>query len=180
MEPLISDLGLEKLVVGGASHHIAATGSGSSNRFGSQRFAHHQDILFANANHSNNNSPFVVPTSSNLGTPSPYQAPESLKSFKPSTKWDVYSFGVIFLELLTGRVFLDQDLAQWNAGSVGGNEDRGWVLRMADVAIRADVASREEAVLGCFKLAFGCASLAPQKRPSMKEALQALEKMMTP
>ncbi|XP_010024066.2 receptor protein kinase-like protein At4g34220 isoform X2 [Eucalyptus grandis] len=179
MEPLISDFGLEKLIVGGASHHMTATGSGSSNRFGSQRFAHHQEFSIANVNHSNNNSPFVVPTSSNLGAPSPYQAPESLKSFKPSSKWDVYSFGVVLLELLTGRVFLDGELAQWNAGSVG-NEDRGWVLRMADVAIRAEVASREEVVLGCFKLAFGCASLVPQKRPSMKEALQVLEKMMTP
>ncbi|KAI6678024.1 hypothetical protein NL676_038820 [Syzygium grande] len=179
MEPLISDLGLEKLVVGGASLHMTATSSGSSTRFGSQRFAPHQDLLITNVNHSNNSSPFVVPTSSNLGAPSPYQAPESLKSFKPSSKWDVYSFGIVLLELLTGRVFLDRDLAQWNAGSVG-NEDRGWVLRMADVAIRADVASREEVVLGCFKLAFGCASIAPQKRPSMKEALQVLEKMMAP
>ncbi|KAI3431122.1 Protein kinase domain-containing protein [Psidium guajava] len=180
MEPLISDFGLEKLVAGGASHRMAATSSGSSNRFGSQRFVHQQDLSITNTNHSNNNSPFAVPTSANLGAPSPYQAPESLKSFKPSSKWDVYSFGVVLLELLTGRAFLDQDLAQWTAGPVVGNEDRGWVLRMADVAIRADVASREEVVLGCFKLAFGCASLAPQKRPSMKEALQVLEKMMTP
>ncbi|XP_030544004.1 receptor protein kinase-like protein At4g34220 isoform X2 [Rhodamnia argentea] len=180
MEPLISDFGLEKLVGGGASHCMATAGSSSSNRFGSQRFAHHQDLSITNTHHSNNNSPFVVPASSNLGTPSPYQAPESLKSFRPSTKWDVYSFGVVLLELLTGRAFPDRDLAQWTAGPVVGSEDQGWVLRMADVAIRADVASREEVALGCFKLAFGCASLAPQKRPSMKEALQVLDKMMTP
>ncbi|KAF8020374.1 hypothetical protein BT93_G0929 [Corymbia citriodora subsp. variegata] len=179
MEPLISDFGLEKLVVGGVSHHMTSTGSSSSNRFGSQRFPHHQDLSITNVNHSNNTSPFVVPTTSNPGAPSPYQAPESLKSFKPSSKWDVYSFGIVLLELLTGRVLLDRDLAQWNAGLIG-NEDRGWVLRMADVAIRADVASREEVVLACFKLGFGCASLVPQKRPSMKEALQVLEKTITP
>lgn len=56
-------------------------------------------------------------------------------------------------------------------------EDKNRVLGMADVAIKVDVEGREDAILACFKLGFGCASLVPQKRPSMKEALQVLEKL---
>ncbi|XP_012833301.1 PREDICTED: probable inactive leucine-rich repeat receptor-like protein kinase At1g66830 [Erythranthe guttata] len=32
-----------------------------------------------------------------------YQAPEALKVVKPSQKWDIYSYGVILLEMITGR-----------------------------------------------------------------------------
>ncbi|GFS40068.1 hypothetical protein Acr_00g0066510 [Actinidia rufa] len=81
---------------------------------------------------------------------SPYHSPESLENLKPDTKWDIYSFGIVLLELLTGRVFSDQELSQWTAGSVVENKDL--VLGIADVAIRADVEGREDVILACFKL----------------------------
>ncbi|KAJ6751186.1 hypothetical protein OIU85_001683 [Salix viminalis] len=121
------------------------------------------------------NAGLFSPSTSSAAGSSPYQAPESLNNPKPNPKWDVYSFGVVLLELLTGRVFSDGDLSQWTAGSI--MEDKNRVLRLADVAIQTDVEAREDAILACLKLGFSCASFVPQKRPSMKEALQILEKI---
>ncbi|XP_050210322.1 probable LRR receptor-like serine/threonine-protein kinase At4g37250 [Mercurialis annua] len=150
-EPIISDFGLDKLVLGTSSRKTTNSG-------------HSHDTA----------GPHASPSSSITAT-SPYQAPESLKNLKPNPKWDVYSFGVILLELLTGRVFSDRELSQLTTCSV--MEDKNRVLRLADVAVRGDVEAREDAVLACFKLGFSCASFLPQKRPSMKEAVQVLEKI---
>ncbi|KAJ4830730.1 hypothetical protein Tsubulata_015604, partial [Turnera subulata] len=111
-----------------------------------------------------------TPSSSSAANSSAYQAPESLNNLKPNSKWDVYSFGIVLLELLSGRVFLDRELSQWITGSMV--EDKNRVLRLADVAIRGDVEATEDALYACFRLGFSCASFVPQKRPSMKEALQ--------
>ncbi|KAH9614070.1 hypothetical protein KSS87_003157 [Heliosperma pusillum] len=167
MEPLISDLGLSLLVYGNS-----CKGSGSSRQFGSKRsmgsYDGTQDISFSG-------SPYINPFGGTNGAGSPYQAPESLKNLKPGPKWDVYSFGIVLLELLTGKVYLDRELAQWTPSA--GTEDRYWVLRIADVALRAEIQGKEEAMMGIFKLGFSCAALVPQKRPSMKDALQILEKV---
>ncbi|GAV62292.1 Pkinase domain-containing protein/LRR_1 domain-containing protein/LRR_4 domain-containing protein, partial [Cephalotus follicularis] len=106
-----------------------------------------------------------------------YQAPESLKNVKLNPKWDVYSFGIVLLELLTGRVFSDRELGQWTGGSV--SEEKNRALRLADVGIRADMEAREDDMLTLFKLGFNCASSVAQRRRSMKEALHILEKIST-
>ncbi|KAM7265503.1 hypothetical protein ACFE04_003186 [Oxalis oulophora] len=120
--------------------------------------------------------PSPSPSPSSIGGISPYHAPESLRILKPHPKWDVYSFGVILLELLTGKVIVVDELGQGNGLAV---EDGNRALRMADMAIRADLDGKEDALLAIFKLGFSCASPIPQKRPSMKEALQILEKFPT-
>lgn len=163
MEPIISDLGLHKLVYG--KHSFKS--DGATRHFGSRRCSTPLD-------HQINGSPYVSPAGF-MSCTSPYHAPESLNNVKPSPKWDVYSFGVILLELLTGKVFSDRELGQWSSALV--QQDRARVLRMADVAIRGDVASREDDMLECFKLGFSCAALASQKRPAMKHALGVLQKI---
>lgn len=169
MDPIISDLGLSCLVYG---NNNSCKGSGSARQFGSKRSMGSYD---GTQDLSVSGSPYINPFGSTTGVGSPYRAPESLKNLKANPKWDVYSFGIVLLELLTGKVYLDRELGQWTPSS--GLEDRYWVLRIADVALRAEIQGKEEAMMAIFKLGFSCASLVPQKRPSMKEALQVLEKV---
>lgn len=169
MDAVISDLGLDRLL--SVDNH-PRSGSGARH-FRSRRSAASRDSLHMH-DLQINNSPHPS-RASFVGCTSAYHAPESFENAKPSSKWDVYSFGIIFLELLMGRVFSDRELGQWAAGPAA--EDKNQVLRMADMAIRADMAGREDALFTCLRLGFGCASLVPQKRPSMKEVLQVIEKM---
>lgn len=165
MEPLISDLGLDRLVSGTSSAKIALA-SGSARNFGSHRSTptrEHQDG-------GGGGSPAV-----NLA--SGYQAPESLKSLKPSPKWDVYSFGVMVLEVMSGRTVTEREVNnQWSGVGLGA-EDEGRMKKMTDPAIRGEVEGKEEAMMGIFRLGFNCVCFVPQKRPTMKEAVQVLEKM---
>ncbi|KAF5751178.1 receptor protein kinase-like protein [Tripterygium wilfordii] len=151
MEPMIADFGLDRLVSANSSFKA----SNSARNLGGQDNA-------------------CSPGSSMSSNTSPYQSPESLKNLKPNPKWDVYSFGMILLELLTGRVLSDRELEHhWSVMEEGKNR----VLRMADVAIRDDVERSEEAMLACFRLGFSCVSFLAQKRPTMKEAFHILEKI---
>ncbi|XP_014510544.1 probable LRR receptor-like serine/threonine-protein kinase At4g37250 [Vigna radiata var. radiata] len=167
MEPKIGDFGLERIVTGDTSYKAG----GSARIFGSKRSTasrdSFQDITYGP-------SPSPSPSPSSMMGLSPYHAPESLRNLKPHPKWDVYSFGVMFLELLTGKIVVLDDMGQ---GPGVLTEDKNRVLRMVDMAIRADMEGREEALLAYFKLGYSCVSSVPLKRPSMKEVLQVLEKI---
>ncbi|KAJ7952811.1 receptor-like kinase [Quillaja saponaria] len=165
MEPKLGDFGLERLVTGESSYKAG----GSARNFGSKRSTASRDSF-----QDLGIGPSPSPSPSSIGGVSPYHAPESLRSLKPSPKWDVYSFGVILLELLTGKVVVLDDMGQGNGLLV---EDKNRALRMADVAIRADMEGKEETLLACFKLGYSCVSSVPQKRPPMKEVQQVLEKI---
>ncbi|WCJ31271.1 Leucine-rich repeat protein kinase family protein [Euphorbia peplus] len=166
MDPKIGDFGLERLVTGDTS---SKTG-GSTRNFGSKRSTASRDSF-----QEFSFGPSPSPSPSSIGGLSPYLAPESLRSLKPHPKWDVYSFGVIFLELLTGKVIIVDELGQGSNGLVVDDKNRA--LRMADVAIRGEVEGIEEALLACFKLGYSCGSPVPQKRPTMKDVVQVLEKI---
>lgn len=167
MEPIVSDFGLDRLVLGNTSQK-----ANTSARFlGIQRSATSREEL----SNPGPNSYAQVGSSMGNASSSPYQAPESLKNIKTSPKYDVYSYGIVLLELLTGKVFSDQELSQWTGGSVA--EEKNRVLRLVDVSIKAEVEGKEDAFLTCFKVGLSCASFVPQKRPSMKEVLQALERV---
>ncbi|XP_021650590.2 LOW QUALITY PROTEIN: receptor protein kinase-like protein At4g34220 [Hevea brasiliensis] len=165
-EPIIADFGLNRLI---SSNNNSCKASNSGWHFGNQRSNSTSQDHFITA------SPYATPSFSITTCTSPYQAPESLKNLKSNPKWDVYSFGIILLELLIGRVLSNRELSQWTTGSM--TEDKNQVLKLADVAIMADVVAKEDAMVACLKLGFSCACFAPEKRPSMKEALQVLEKI---
>lgn len=167
MEPKVGDFGLERLVTGDTSYKAG----GSARNFGSKRSTASRDS-FQDLGPSVGPSP--SPSPSSIGGFSHYHAPESLRSLKPSPKWDVFSFGVILLELLSGKVVVVDELGQANGVVVN---DQARAMRMADAAIRGDLEGKEDALLACFRLGLSCASPMPQKRPSMKEALHVLEKI---
>ncbi|KAL6961444.1 hypothetical protein U1Q18_039213 [Sarracenia purpurea var. burkii] len=168
MEPKIGDFGLERLVTGESGYKAG----GSTRNFGSKRSTASRDS-FQDATTGGSPSP----SPSSLSCISPYCAPESLRSLKASPKWDVYSFGVVLLELLTGKVIVSDELGFGPNGLIGEEKkENSRILKMVDVTIRVDLEGKEDALLTLFKIGFNCISSIPQKRPAMKEVLQALEK----
>ncbi|KAK6798367.1 hypothetical protein RDI58_006069 [Solanum bulbocastanum] len=171
MEPKIGDFGIERLVTGDSSHKTY----GSARNFGSKRSTASRESF-----QDFTSGPTPTPSPSALGI-SPYHAPESLRSLKPNPKWDVFSFGVVLLELLTGKVIVSDEMgpASVIGAATSAEEERNKVLRLADVAIRADVEGKEDALLALMKVGYSCISPTPQKRPGMREVVQALEKFPT-
>ncbi|KAJ0953899.1 putative protein kinase RLK-Pelle-LRR-III family [Helianthus annuus] len=169
MEPKIGDFGLERLVVGEYSCKVG----GSSRNFGSKRSTASRDS-FQDVTLGSNPSP----SPSAMGCISPYYAPESLRSIKPNAKWDVFSYGVVLLELLTGKVIVSDEFgpASMTWSSTLTDEEKNKVLRMAEVSIRGDMEGKEEALFAILKLGYNCISSVPQKRPHMKEVLHTLDK----
>ncbi|WOK92616.1 putative LRR receptor-like serine/threonine-protein kinase [Canna indica] len=171
MEPKIADFGLDRLMSGDGGYRLGT----SSRLFGSKRSVQSQSSLPDLSPPVAGASPCGSSSASILASPAIYQAPEFLKNLKPNAKWDVYSFGMVLLELLAGRALSEVELGDWGGGFVVV-EERNRILRMADPAVRGEVEGKEEALLSCFKLGFACCAAAPQKRPAMKEAVQVLEK----
>ncbi|KAI6696874.1 hypothetical protein NL676_016993 [Syzygium grande] len=105
-------------------------------------------------------------------------APEYLSTGKCSVKTDVFAFGVMLLELLTGqrafdlaRLANDDDvmLLDWVKGLL---EERRWeILVDADLQGEYD----EEEIEKVIQLALLCTQSDPRKRPSMAQVLQILE-----
>ncbi|MQL96394.1 hypothetical protein Taro_029069 [Colocasia esculenta] len=105
------------------------------------------------------------------GTPG-YVPPEYYQSFRCSTKGDVYSYGVVLLELLTGRQPTD-------SADFGDNNLVGWVkqhtkLRISDVfdseLLKEDPALELE-LLEHLKIACACLDDRPMRRPTMVKVM---------
>lgn len=108
-----------------------------------------------------------------------YQAPEALKVVKPSQKWDVYSYGVILLEMITGKSPLVQvgnsemDLVQWMQLCI---EEKKPVSDVLDPNLAQD-ADKEEEMIAVLKIAMACTPTTPERRPSMRHVSDALERI---
>ncbi|GAA0166973.1 hypothetical protein LIER_22011 [Lithospermum erythrorhizon] len=105
------------------------------------------------------------------GTPG-YVPPEYYQSFRCSTKGDVYSYGVVLLELLTGRRPTD-------SADFGDNNIVGWVkqhakLKITDVfdpELTKDDPNLEMELLQHLKVASQCLDDRPWKRPTMIQVM---------
>ncbi|KAK9069330.1 hypothetical protein SSX86_013446 [Deinandra increscens subsp. villosa] len=113
----------------------------------------------------------VIATAGTLG----YRAPELSKLKNANTKTDVYSLGVIMLELLTGKSPSEAtdglDLPQWVASIV----KEEWTNEVFDLELMRDPANvGGDELLSSLKLAMHCVDPSPEERP---EAAQVLEKL---
>ncbi|XAR69432.1 Non-specific serine/threonine protein kinase [Bertholletia excelsa] len=108
-----------------------------------------------------------------------YVAPEYGYSKKASEQMDVYSFGVILLELLTGyqSVKADSeeslDVVRWVRQKV--NISNG-AVQILDPKISE---SSKHEMLGALDMALRCTSVLPEKRPQMPEVVRALQSLST-
>ncbi|OMO80955.1 hypothetical protein COLO4_23831 [Corchorus olitorius] len=104
-----------------------------------------------------------------------YVAPELAQSLRLSEKCDVYSFGVILLELVTGRKPVESPtlnevviLCEY----VRGLLERGSASDCFDRRLRGFA---ENELIQVMKLGLICTSEVPSRRPSMAEVVQVLE-----
>ncbi|XAR52452.1 Non-specific serine/threonine protein kinase [Bertholletia excelsa] len=165
MEPKISDFGLGRL-----ANIAGGTPTLQSSRMTSEKPCQKQQSS----------------VQSELGTASSasnlisyYQAPEALKAVKPSQKWDVYSYGVILLEMLSGRTPLvlvgttEVDLVHWIHLCI---EEKKPLSDVLDPYLSEDV-DKEEEMIAVLKIAMACIQTSPEKRPTMRQVLDALERL---
>lgn len=108
-----------------------------------------------------------------------YRAPEVTDARKVSQKADVYSFGVLLLELLTGKApthaLLNEegvDLPRW-VQSVVREE---WTAEVFDLELLR-YQNVEEEMVQLLQLALDCAAQYPDKRPSMLDVTSRIEEL---
>ncbi|KAM5569858.1 putative inactive leucine-rich repeat receptor-like protein kinase [Rosa sericea] len=109
-----------------------------------------------------------------------YVAPElACQSLRVNEKCDVYGFGVLILELVTGRrpVEYGEDNVVILTDHVRVLLEQGNVLGCIDHSIGE---YPEDEVLPVFKLALVCTSQIPSCRPTMAEVVQILQIIKTP
>ncbi|PON50816.1 Mitogen-activated protein kinase kinase kinase [Parasponia andersonii] len=106
-----------------------------------------------------------------------YIPPEYGQSGKSTTRGDVYSFGVILLELVTGKEPTGPDFKEIEGGNLVG-----WVLQKFQKGQSADVldpvilnADSEKMMLQVLWIARECLSEEPAKRPTMRQVWKFLK-----
>lgn len=98
---------------------------------------------------------------------------------KPSQKWDVYSFGVILLEMITGKSQiiqvgnLEMDLVHWILFCI---EEKKPLSDVLDPFLAEDL-DREEEMVSILKIAMACVHNSPERRPTMRHVSDALNKL---
>lgn len=109
----------------------------------------------------------------------PYMAPEYVQGGARflSTKCDVYSFGVLVLEILTGTLvtdWADAPLVVHANRLVNQNRE----LDLIDVAVRDGLDEREAAY--CLAVAMACVQRSPSDRPTMEQVTRRLSALARP
>ncbi|MCD7447821.1 hypothetical protein HAX54_035298 [Datura stramonium] len=112
-----------------------------------------------------------------------YRSPEYLASKKVSKKSDIWSFGCLLLELLTGRIsshsappgVTGADLCNWVHRAV--REE--WTAEIFDTEIAVQ-RSANSGMLRLLQIAIRCCDKSPEKRPEVSELLREVESINSP
>ncbi|KAK8371508.1 hypothetical protein V6Z11_A01G247100 [Gossypium hirsutum] len=111
-----------------------------------------------------------------------YAAPEYLATGHLTAKSDIYSFGVVLLEIICGRRAIDKNkpsgehnLVEW-AKPYLTNKRR--IFRVLDTRLRGQYSLNR--VQKAANLALHCLAKEPKSRPSMDEVVKRLEQLQEP
>ncbi|KAJ7960939.1 putative Kinase [Quillaja saponaria] len=121
-------------------------------------------------------SPVSTLTAGTMG----YLAPEYLQYGKATEKTDVYSYGVVALEVACGRRPIEREgykmvnLVDW----VWGLHTNGKIIEAADKSLNGEF--KEEEMRKLLLLGLSCANPDSEERPSMRRVLQILNDEAAP
>ncbi|GLJ30448.1 hypothetical protein SUGI_0602700 [Cryptomeria japonica] len=103
-----------------------------------------------------------------------YIAPEYAYTYKVSEKSDVYNFGVVLMELVTGRGPMEDEFGE-NRGVVDWVSAK-YFSRESVVELLDERVSKfcEEGMMKVLKISVLCTSNVPAQRPCMREVVQML------
>ncbi|XP_050120935.1 receptor protein kinase-like protein ZAR1 [Malus sylvestris] len=156
LQPYISGVGLARLMLGTSKFTTSASRKHNSN----------QSIVA---------SGMAGPSSSTI-----YLAPEArVSGSKFTQKCDVYSFGIVLLEILTGRL-PDEELENGGEGLESlvrkTFRDERPLSEIIDPVLVQEVYAKKQ-VVEAFHIALNCTELDPELRPRMKTVSESLDRI---
>ncbi|KAL5708255.1 hypothetical protein ACHQM5_019072 [Ranunculus cassubicifolius] len=121
-----------------------------------------------------------IGTNSCVSPSSSYVAPEArISGSKMTQKCDVYSFGIVILELLTGRVPQagpEKDYKELECYVRKAFREQQPLSEIIDPALMHEVYAKKQ-VLEVFHIALNCTEIVPEMRPRMKTVAENLERV---
>ncbi|CAH8387287.1 unnamed protein product [Eruca vesicaria subsp. sativa] len=110
-----------------------------------------------------------------------YLAPEYMQSGRATEKTDVYSFGVLVLEVLSGKLPTDTSFIEKGYNVVGWLNFLISENRAREIVDRSCQGVETESLDALISIATKCVSSSPDERPTMHRVVQLLEsEVMTP
>ncbi|PIA25922.1 hypothetical protein AQUCO_10300012v1 [Aquilegia coerulea] len=109
-----------------------------------------------------------------------YLAPEYMQSGRATEKTDVYSFGVLVLEIMSGKRPTDASFIEKGLNIVGWLNFLVVENRQREIIDPQCEGVRAESLDALLSVAILCVSSNPEERPTMHRVVQVLSEVMTP